>query len=111
MRESTLERRGEQLLVEHGLASIKLGKNGWPDRMVFCGPCAHEFVEWKRPGGRLTAAQKRRVPKLRARGEVVYVIDNLAAFERLIHHWERTYAREVADVPAPAGDGVGDPVP
>ncbi len=112
MKESYLERRGQDVLEAEGYEALKLGWEGWPDREVFVAPRRHEFIEWKRPGGRLTPAQERRIPKLRARGEVVHVIDNLAALAALIREWRRTYgAPSFGHVPASGAGGVGDPVP
>lgn len=98
MREAYLERRGQDVLEEEGYVALKLGKDGWPDREVFVAATRHEFIEWKTPTGSLTPAQKRRIPKLRARGEVVHVIDNLAALGALIREWRRKYG-----VPGPQG--------
>jgi hypothetical protein len=56
--------------------TVKCGKNGIPDRLVIVGPCRHVWFEFKQPGGGLTPAQKRRIPKMRSRGEVVHLIDS-----------------------------------
>lgn len=86
--ESSIERAGQRLLRAAGFASEKRGMNGWPDREVYTAPCRHEWIEWKRPGGTLTPAQVVRIPKLRARGELVHVIDNLNDLRRLIYAWD-----------------------
>lgn len=76
MRESRIEKRGGQLLRREGFESLKLGKDGTPDRIVFLSLNRHFFIEWKTPTGRLTVAQVRRIPKLLARGELVFILDN-----------------------------------
>ncbi len=55
-----------------------------PDRM-----CLHDFgtiifIEFKRPGEKATAAQKKEHRKLRARGFEVYVIDNVEDAKRVL---------------------------
>lgn len=76
-RESGLESRGCRALLALGFETVKCGKNGLPDRLVITGPCRHIWHEWKQPGGVLTPAQKRRIPRMRARGEVVYVVETV----------------------------------
>jgi hypothetical protein len=76
-RESGLEARGCRALKALGFETVKCGENGLPDRLVIVGPCRHIWHEWKQPGGVLTPAQKRRIPKMREQGEVVYVIDSI----------------------------------
>jgi hypothetical protein len=78
-RESGLEARGCRALLALGFETVKCGKNGLPDRLVITGPCRHIWHEWKQPGGALTPAQKRRIPKMRLRGEIVYIVDTLEA--------------------------------
>lgn len=90
-RESSIERAGQDLLREAGYASEKRGRDGWPDREVFVAPRTHEWIEWKRPGGRLTPAQARRIPKMRARGERVWVVDSLLCLRDLIETWKGVY--------------------
>lgn len=90
-RESSIERAGQALLREAGYVSEKRGRDGWPDREVFVAPGRHEWVEWKRPGGRLTPAQERRIPKMRARGERVWVVDSLPHISVLIAFWRSVY--------------------
>lgn len=62
---------------------IKVGQTGWPDRLVILGNGNHFWLELKRErGGRLTRAQERRFPKLRAGGEKIYIaktMDDVAA--------------------------------
>ena len=53
---------------------IKAGTDGWPDRLVIWAPGRHFWIEFKTPTGRLTTAQKVRIPRLMARGEEIYVV-------------------------------------
>lgn len=75
--ESRIESGACAILKTLGIETVKCGKNGIPDRLVIVGPCRHIWFEFKQPGGSLTPAQKRRIPKMRARGEVVYVVESL----------------------------------
>lgn len=67
----------EQPLVEGckapGWATLKVGMEGWPDRLVIWSAGRHFWVETKNAEGRLTRAQKVRIRWLRERGEVVLV--------------------------------------
>lgn len=57
----------------------KMGKEGWPDRLILLGQGRHCWFEFKRAKfGSLTPAQKRRLPAMRLRGEHVYIIRSLA---------------------------------
>jgi hypothetical protein len=71
--EVNIERRGSELLVGAGCICLKMGNEGYPDRLVIWGPGRHFWIEWKAPGGRLTAAQRARIPRLRHAGEPVYI--------------------------------------
>jgi hypothetical protein len=76
-RESSLERAGQRLLEAEGWEALKVGHEGWPDRLVLMGHGVHAWVEWKAEDGDLTPAQRRRIPRLRANGELVVVADRL----------------------------------
>lgn len=77
--ELTLEKRCVAVLeAEHECLLVKFGLNGWPDRLVLLGHGRHCWFEFKRRKfGSLTPAQRRLIPKLRARGERVYVVRSL----------------------------------
>lgn len=76
-RESHRERQGKIALEKAGFLVKKLGDGGWPDQLVLLDYCNHIFLEWKKVGGRLTKAQKRRIPKLRNRGELVAIVTDV----------------------------------
>lgn len=96
MRE-TLEAQTERVtcraLSAGGMWTLKHGKQGWPDRQVFIAPGRHVWFEFKRArSGRLTRAQKQRIPWLEKRGERVYLITSVEQGIAVAFH-ERGVAR------------------
>lgn len=72
--EVTVERAGVEGLKQLHAVVRKDGRAGWPDRVVYLGNGLHFWWEAKkRRGGRLTAAQKRVIPRLRRQGDIVLV--------------------------------------
>lgn len=74
---------------ERGFTSRKmngLGFRGWPDRL-FIWPKGNrmEWVEFKQPGEEPTPVQRKVHRMLRARGNVVHVVDNWVDFYVVIH--------------------------
>jgi hypothetical protein len=63
---------------------LKLGRDGWPDRLIIWRPGRHFWVELKQPDGSLTAAQKVRIPKMRAAGEPVFIPDTRTEITELV---------------------------
>lgn len=60
-----------------------IGRRGAPDRFVMLpAPAAGAWVELKRPGGRAEAHQLREHERLRRYGQVVLVLDSVAAVDR-----------------------------
>ncbi len=58
-----------------GLWAPKVGREGWPDRLILLGFGRHCWFEFKRRKfAHFTPAQQRRLPALRRRGEHVYLI-------------------------------------
>jgi hypothetical protein len=53
---------------------LKVGYDGWPDRLVLTGDGHHYWIEFKRPGGKLRKVQERRIAKMLALGEDVELI-------------------------------------
>ena len=74
-REVYIEGLACSLLRGRGCLTPKMGTEGWPDRLVVYAPGKHFWIEFKKPGGRLTPAQKVRIPRLRKRGEEIHIID------------------------------------
>jgi hypothetical protein len=73
-----IENRGTRLLKAAGCLVLKVGDDGWPDRLVIWMARRHFWIEWKSPNGELTKAQKIRIPRLRAMGESVYILERAA---------------------------------
>jgi hypothetical protein len=73
--ERHIEDRGNKLLKAAGCVVLKLGQDGWPDRLVIWAPGRHFWIEWKSPTGALTKAQEKRVPRMRKMGESVYILE------------------------------------
>ena len=82
--ESKLERECRDY-TEHALdgklvkASI-VGQNGWPDRMLLVPGCPIVFIEFKGPGKRPSASQKRWAHWLKSKGFLHWVIDDWDKF-------------------------------
>jgi len=74
--ERTIEGLACSLLKSRGCLTPKMGTEGWPDRLVIWAPGRHFWIEFKKPGGSLTPAQKVRIPLLRKSGEEVFIIDS-----------------------------------
>lgn len=76
--EATVEAEGVMALTALGCVTRKDGRLGWPDRLVLVGKDTHFWWEVKkRKGGRLTPAQERVIPRLRALGDTVLVRPSL----------------------------------
>ena len=58
-----------------GYWAVKVGTDGWPDRLILLGNGHHIWFEFKRRKfGSLTPAQRRRIPQMIEAGEKVFVI-------------------------------------
>jgi hypothetical protein len=99
-RESRIEKADVAALEAGGFQTVKCGKGGVPDRLVMIPPpskylahvpSAHVWIEYKQPGGKLTPAQKRRIPKMRERGEAVLIVDFVGGGVSLATAWQRAY--------------------
>jgi len=73
--EKSIETRSVRTAERYGFRSIKIGDNGMPDRLFFRNGW-HFWVEFKRPGGRLSSLQHAVIDDLRRVGETVLVVDN-----------------------------------
>jgi hypothetical protein len=64
---------------------IKLAtENGWPDH-IYVRRGDVRWVEWKKPGGVLSAQQIERIEQLEQHGAEVRVFDNLEDFKRWMY--------------------------
>lgn len=80
MDESSIEKAAcGKILKLLKVRSIKLngpGQRGWPDRMFLLGHGKVAFIEFKRPGGKLTALQAYSLAGLESIGYHTAVCDN-----------------------------------
>jgi len=98
MRESTVEAHLRKKATAAGALVRKmvwLGHRGAPDRLVIWPydpeyasgdglPTRHDFVELKRPGGKLEDHQVREHEKLRSMGCAVFTLDSIEAVDAYI---------------------------
>ena len=82
-RESTIEKACCGIAKDLGFENIKLGQNGWPDRL-FIGHGFHLFVEFKRKGRVPTELQKSKIDRLIRSGSTAVVMDDVESFEKWI---------------------------
>lgn len=83
--EKKIERDFKLIVMRHGDECLKLatpGTRGLPDRIVIFDKGVSWFVEFKRPGGKLSPAQEFWIDVLRQKGFMVDVFDNLDEAER-----------------------------
>jgi len=73
MIEKNLERAVVEACNARGWVALKVGFDGWPDRLILTGDGRHYWVELKAQKGRLRAVQKVRKAMLERMGEVVLV--------------------------------------
>jgi hypothetical protein len=66
-------------LVARKNAAGRFGSNGYPDYEFNCEKRHTFFIEFKAPGGSLTALQEQRISELEDLGYTVYVIDKVDA--------------------------------
>ena len=77
MKESDIERAFCRKLQKRGCLTPKISDNpGWPDRLVIMPGGKHCFVEFKRPGGKLSAIQTVVIAQISKLGHCVFVIDS-----------------------------------
>jgi hypothetical protein len=84
--ESDIERRHRQVAMMAGWFVEKIEKTsrgGFPDRFYARGGRV-VLVEWKRPGGRLSAQQQLRHQELRAAGVEVHVVYTIEEANRVL---------------------------
>lgn len=57
-----------------------------PDRLFLGHGDHHFFIEFKKPGGKLTPGQEKEIKRLIKRGHRAYVIDDIGAGKKLIDY-------------------------
>lgn len=85
--ESTIERAAVRYARERGAMMPKFsdpGRIGAPDRVVLGTGGRMVFIEFKRPGGKVSDHQLRYHAALVARGFAVHVVSDLTTAKRLI---------------------------
>ena len=92
--ERTIERATcRRAWLEFGVRSLKLnvtGQTGWPDRMFLIPHGRPLFVEFKRPGGVVSARQRHILNILRSLGYKVGVCDSTTQALRIIKRYLST---------------------
>jgi hypothetical protein len=77
--EKTIEARVVRWAKEHGIKTRKMngsGFRGWPDRLFVLPKGRLLWIEFKRPGGRLSTLQELLIGDLEALGHQVRVYDD-----------------------------------
>lgn len=85
MRESDVERHVCGYARTKGWKNIKLGQQGWPDRLFYASGGRIMFVEFKRPGGEPRPLQMHRLAELATCDFDTYVIDTKEEGEALFN--------------------------
>jgi len=92
--EDMIERDLEKQFVEHaesrGCLALKLridGQNGFPDRTVICPNGSVFFVEFKRPGGKLSVVQEQWIEQLQKMSGLGVVVEDIATARRFLDIW------------------------
>lgn len=74
MSESGIEKAFGRRLAKAGYLFLKMGQDGWPDRLVVGPGGVVAFIEFKTPKGRVAPRQHERILKLANLGHFVFVI-------------------------------------
>ena len=83
MREAGIEKKTIKALEALGCICLKVGHEGWPDRLILVGQGRHFWIEFKSPTGRLRPDQKLRIKKLMRIGDPVLVLGYIPSPEEL----------------------------
>jgi hypothetical protein len=84
-----LEREIEQKAIrlagqQLGCIQLKMYEQFWPDRLVLMQGGRIIFVEFKRPGGRLSQGQKIQFERIREQGFEVFVVYSVEEYLRVL---------------------------
>lgn len=82
--EASLEAKVCADLAFQGFITVKVGLEGWPDRLVLLGNGRHTWFEFKSDVGRLRPSQINRTRQLEKEGDSVYVIRSEAEAKRAL---------------------------
>lgn len=77
--ESGIQSQARGYAILRGWWCIKVetpSMNGVPD-FLYLRDGEYIWIEWKKPGGGLSAIQEKRIKEMRTYGAVVYVLDNI----------------------------------
>lgn len=86
--EGKLKARWAKEASRHEISYINLiftGEYGDPDKLILVAGGRPIFAEFKAPGGRLSAAQRRKIALYRNLGYYVRIIDSLDAIDELVN--------------------------
>lgn len=82
--ESEIERKVCEYAEELGLIPIKVGKNGWPDRLIALHAAECLWIEFKARNGKLSALQRARIRQLLKIGHHVAIINSVESGKSLL---------------------------
>ena len=74
MIESAIERSFVEWCKKNKIRQVKVGLEGWPDRLVLFDEAMCLWLEFKTPTGRLSAIQKVVISDLESCGQIVHVV-------------------------------------
>lgn len=95
--EISLETRSCELLLRRGANAIKMGQDGWPDRLVLWGHGLHFWIEFKKPGGgKLRPGQVVIKKYLERINDPVFVVDSWEYMVVLVADFERKHGLATA---------------
>jgi len=90
--EQRIEKTIVDWLVAQGCASLKIGQNGYPDRLFITPRGEYFWVEVKTPKGRLSNAQKIRIDSLKKRNCRAITVTSLIEVKEF---WNSELIREL----------------
>lgn len=86
--ESDIERKLVEGVEDLGGQCLKMGQDGWPDRVVVLPAGRVVWVELKRPDGRVATLQKWRAAALRKLGHRVETPWSKEDVQKLLDEWK-----------------------
>jgi hypothetical protein len=84
LREAEIERKACEYAEGLGFLPIKVGKNGWPDRLIATPHAGSIWIEFKTQSGRLRALQKARIRQLLKLRHYVAIINTFESAKSLL---------------------------